>query len=136
VNVGPLRARLLAHLEPYARDVVIAGADHAEIGALIFPNVDACRRLAASSAVDVSGNARVLEMLRGRLNAFARTSTGSSNRVTRAIVLAEPPSLDSGEMTDKGSINQRAVLNRRAEAVAELYASAATSRVLIIDKER
>jgi feruloyl-CoA synthase len=136
VNVGPLRARLLAHLEPYARDVVIAGADHDEIGALIFPNVDACRRLAASSAVDVSGNARVLEKLRGRLNVFARTSTGSSNRVTRAIVLAEPPSLDSGEMTDKGSINQRAVLNRRAEAVAELYASAATSRVLVIDKER
>jgi feruloyl-CoA synthase len=86
--------------------------------------------------VDVSDNVRVLEKLRGRLNAFARTSTGSSNRVTRAIVLAEPPSLDSGEMTDKGSINQRAVLNRRAEAVAELYASAATSRVLIIDKER
>ena len=50
VNVGPLRARLLAHLEPYARDVVIAGGDRNEIGVLIFPNVDACRRLAASTA--------------------------------------------------------------------------------------
>jgi feruloyl-CoA synthase len=136
VNVGPLRARLLAQLEPYARDVVIAGADRNEIGALIFPNSDACRKLAADCTADVTADARVLEELRARLIAFARTSTGSSTCVTRAILLAEPPSLDSGEMTDKGSINQRAVLTRRADAVAELYAREATSRVLVIDKER
>ena len=136
VNVGPLRARLLAQLEPYARDVVIAGADRNEIGALIFPDRDACRRLAANDAADVTAGACVLTELRTRLKAFARTSTGSSNRVTRAIVLTEPPSIDSGEMTDKGSINQRAVLTRRADAVAELYARAPSSRVLVIDKER
>src|SRR5207244_6347150 len=79
VNVGPLRARLLQALEPYARDVVIAGADRNEIGALIFPNVEACRKLAAEA--DVTGDARVREELRARLTSFTSTSTGSSNRV-------------------------------------------------------
>jgi feruloyl-CoA synthase len=133
VNVGPLRARLLAQLEPYARDVVIAGADRNEIGALIFPNLEACRALAGGAA-DVAADARVLAEFRGRLAAFARTSTGSSNRVGRAILLAEPPSLDAGEMTDKGSINQRAVLGRRADLVAELYAPRLSARVLVIDE--
>jgi feruloyl-CoA synthase len=132
VNVGPLRARLLAQLEPYARDVVIAGADRDEIGALIFPNLDACRTLAASATTDVANDARVLGEFRTRLEAFARASTGSSNRVARAILLAEPPSLDAGEMTDKGSINQRAVLSRRADIVAELYAAEPSTRVLLI----
>ena len=119
VNVGPLRARLLAELEPYARDVVIAGGDRNEIGALIFPNVEACGALAADAA-DMTCDARLLGAIRARLDAFAKTSTGSSNRVCRAILLSEPPSLDAGEMTDKGSINQRAVLTRRADLVAEL----------------
>ena len=135
VNVGTLRARVIAQLEPYARDVVIAGADRDDIGALIFLNPEACRGL-APDCVDVSGNMRVLEALRVRLNAFARTSTGSSTFVARAIVLSEPPSLDAGEMTDKGSINQRAVLARRAATVAELYAREPSCRVLVIDKEK
>ena len=130
VNVGPLRARLLQALEPYARDVVIAGADRNEIGALIFPNLDACRALAGGA--DLTSDARLREELRARLGAFAGTSTGSSNRVCRAIILAEPPSLDAGEMTDKGSINQRAVLDRRADLVAELYAAVPSPRVLVV----
>src|SRR6266571_4732450 len=68
VNVGPLRARLLQALEPYARDVVIAGADRNEIGALIFPSLDACRKLAGGA--DVASDARVREELRARLTAF------------------------------------------------------------------
>jgi feruloyl-CoA synthase len=92
----------------------------------------ACRELAADCAADVTSHPRVLGELRARLQAFASTSTGSSNRVTRAILLAEPPSIDSGEMTDKGSINQRAVLARRAGAVAELYARERSARVLVI----
>src|SRR5207302_1801215 len=81
VNVGPLRARLLQALEPYARDVVIAGADRNEIGALIFPSVEACRKLAAGA--DVARDARLREELRARLTAFASTSTGSSNPACR-----------------------------------------------------
>jgi feruloyl-CoA synthase len=134
VNVGPLRARLLAQLEPYARDVVIAGGDRNEIGVLIFPNLDACRALAPDAA-DITRDKRVLDEFRARLAAFAKTSTGSSNRVCRAVLLAEPPSLDAGEMTDKGSINQRAVLARRADLVAELYAAEPSPRVLVIAKE-
>jgi feruloyl-CoA synthase len=134
VNVGPLRARLLAELEPYARDVVIAGADCNEIGALIFPHLDACRRLAADGTADITADARVIEELRARLTAFAGGSTGSSNRVCRAILLDEPPLLDAGEMTDKGSLNQRAVLTRRAGLVAELYAPEPSARVIVIDQ--
>jgi feruloyl-CoA synthase len=132
VNVGPLRARLLQALEPYARDVVITGADRNEIGALIFPNVDACRRLAAG--VDVTADTRVREEVRARLASAAHASTGSSNRVCRAILVREPPSLDAGEMTDKGSINQGAVLKRRADLMDELYALDPSPRVLVIDK--
>jgi feruloyl-CoA synthase len=135
VNVGPLRARLLQALEPYARDVVIAGADRNEIGALIFPNFEACRGLAASPTADVTSDARVREELRARLAAFANTSTGSSNRVCRAILLAEPPSLDAGEMTDKGSINQRAVLERRAALVDELYKQPLSPRMIAIEEQ-
>jgi len=131
VNVGQLRARVLAQLDPYARDVVITGADRGEIGALIFPDLDACRRLAGDPAADLTRDARVLEELRARLIALTRTSTGSSNRVCRAILAAEPPSLD--EITDKGSINQRAVLDRRAALVAELHASPPSPRVLALD---
>ncbi len=134
VNVGPLRARLLAQLEPYARDVVIAGADCNEVGALIFPHLDACRRLAAAGAEDVTADAGVLDELRARLTAFASGSTGSSNRICRAILLSEPPLLDAGEITDKGSINQRAVLTRRADLVAELYAPEPSARVIVIDQ--
>jgi feruloyl-CoA synthase len=133
VNVGPLRARLLAQLEPYARDVVIAGADRNEIGALIFPDLDVCRKLAASAG-DLTDDTNVRNEIRARLTAFAAAATGSSNRVCRAILLREPPSLDAGEMTDKGSINQQAVLGRRRDHVAELYAAELSPRVLVIDK--
>jgi feruloyl-CoA synthase len=131
VNVGPLRARLLAALEPYARDVVIAGGDRSEIGVLIFPDIAACRALAAGAA-DLACDPRVIAAVRARLIGLAGRSTGSSNRVCRAILLGDPPSLDAGEATDKGSINQRAVLARRADVVAELYAPVPSSRVILI----
>jgi feruloyl-CoA synthase len=101
VHVGPLRASLIEHFAPLVRDVVIAGEGRAEPAALVFAN----------SA----------EGLAERLKSFAAQSTGSSNLVRRMLVLDEPPSLDAGEMTDKGSINQRAVLARRAALVDELY---------------
>jgi feruloyl-CoA synthase len=110
VNVGPLRARFIEHFAPLVRDVVVAGEGRNEVGALIF----------------LAGEADSSQ-LKARLASLP--STGSSNRVTRAMVLDEPPSLDAGEMTDKGSINQRAVLARRAALVEELYAG--SERVLV-----
>jgi feruloyl-CoA synthase len=140
VSVGPLRARFLSHFEPYVRDVVIAGGDREEIAVLIFPNFDACRGLAKDLAKDapaaeVVAHPDVVKEFRTRLNSFARTSTGSSNRICRAILLEELPSLDAGEMTDKGSINQRAVLSRRTAQVGELYAKDPSANVILIEKK-
>jgi feruloyl-CoA synthase len=138
VSVGPLRARFLAHFEPYIRDVVIAGGDRDEIAVLIFPALDAVRQLAGAGAdvpmEKVLSAPRVMNEFRARLTSFAKSATGSSNRICRAILLAELPSLDAGEMTDKGSINQRAVLSRRANLVEELYAPRSSPRVLAIDQ--
>jgi feruloyl-CoA synthase len=138
VSVGPLRARLLEHLSPLAKDVVVAGADRDEIGILIFPDLAACRSLAAGLPGDepvasVAHHPRVLTELRGCLNAFAKQATGSSNRVCRACVLLEPPSLDAGEITDKGSLNQRMVLRHRAKLVEDLYRDPPMPHVVVID---
>ena len=114
VHVGPLRAALIAAFAPLARDVVIAGAGRDDIAALVFPDLEACKALGDA--------ARVREAFAARLAAYDRGVTGSSNRVERILLLDELPSLDAGEMTDKGSINQRAVLARRAALVEALYA--------------
>jgi feruloyl-CoA synthase len=135
VSVGPLRARFLQHFQPYAKDVVIAGADLADIRVLVFPDIDACRTLAAdlasASAADLVNDPRVRAAFQERLSSFAAAATGSSNRVVAAILLAELPSLDAGEITDKGSINQRAVLRCRAPLLADLYASPPPPRVIV-----
>jgi feruloyl-CoA synthase len=127
VSVGPLRAALVAALAPLAKDAVIAGHDRDDITALIFPDFEQCRALAGAAALD---DARVREAFRDRLRAFAALAAGSSHRVERVVLLAEPPSLDAGEITDKGSINQRAVLARRAGLVAELYAEPPPASVI------
>jgi feruloyl-CoA synthase len=133
-SVGPLRARFIDHFAPYVRDVVFAGPDRDELVALVFPDIEACRKLAglaadapAATILDEAGvRARFADLL-GRLLA---ASPGSSTRVMRAILMAELPSLDKGEMTDKGSINQRAVLKNRSGLVDELYATPLSSRVI------
>ncbi len=138
VSVGPLRARVVEQLAPLARDVVIAGADRDEIGILIFPDLDACRRLAGlppdAPPGDAAHHPRVTAELHARLDALARQATGGSNRVCRALMLTEPPSLDAGEITDKGSLNQRMVLRHRADAVEELYGEPPMPHVVIVDQ--
>ncbi len=137
VSVGPLRARFIDHFAPLVRDVVFAGPDRDDIVALVFPDLEACRKLAPEHAADAAP-AAVLDDVRVRLKfanllqALAAASPGSSTRVVRAILMAEPASMDKGEMTDKGSINQRAVLKNRAALVDELYAAPLSSRVIAI----
>jgi feruloyl-CoA synthase len=126
VSVGPLRTAIIAHCAPLVRDVVLAGENRDDVTALIIPDVDACRRLAADLAPDtpaatVLGDARVRETFARFLAELSAPGRGTSARVGRAILLAEPPSLDVGEITDKGSINQRAVLTHRAALVEQLY---------------
>jgi feruloyl-CoA synthase len=135
VSLGPVRAGFIDHFAPYVRDVVIAGPDRDDIGVLVFPDLQVCRRLTPDLAADAPAETivtdpRVVKEFAFLLQTFAAKSTGSSNRVRRAILLSEPPSLDAGEMTDKGSINQRAVLRRRAVLVEELYASPLPARVI------
>jgi feruloyl-CoA synthase len=127
VSVGPLRAALVDALAPLAKDAVIAGHDRDDVAALIFPDSEQCRAQTGAALLD---DPRIREAFRQRLAAFAAQASGSSSRVERILLLAEAPSLDAGEITDKGSINQRAVLGRRADKVAELYAAPASEAVI------
>jgi len=135
VSVGPLRARFIDAIAPLVRDVVFAGPDRDDIVALVFPDVEACRKLAPEHAPNAQP-ATILDDVRVRLKfaellgALAAASPGSSTRVNRAILMAEPASMDKGEMTDKGSINQRSVLKNRAALVDELYATPLSSKVI------
>jgi feruloyl-CoA synthase len=136
VSVGPLRAAFIAQCAPYVRDVVIAAPDRDEITALVIPDVDACRKLAPglppdAPAATVLGDTRVRQTFAGFLDALSAPGRGTSARVRRAILLAEPPSLDVGEVTDKGSINQRVVLSHRAALVDQLYADPPPPDVIV-----
>jgi feruloyl-CoA synthase len=135
VSVGPLRAKFLGHCAPYLRDVVFAGHDGPFVGALIFPNLEACRKLcpelpANASEAEVARNAQVRAKFTTLLRELAQSSTGSASRVARAMLMEEPPSIDKHEVTDKGSFNQRAVLRNRAALVEELYAPEPSERTI------
>lgn len=125
VHVGKLRVELIAACEPLISDCVIAGHDRNELGALLFPNLEACRARAG-----LPDDAPVESLLRAKpiraaiaagLARHNAANPGTSTRFRRALLLAEPPSIDANEITDKGYINQRAVLSRRHEAVERLF---------------
>jgi feruloyl-CoA synthase len=102
---------------------------------LIFADADACRGLCPmlgrnASAAEIFSHPHVSAHFQALLETATANSTGSSTRVARAIIMDEPPSLDAGEITDKGSLNQRAVLDRRAQIVEELYAPQPSPRIL------
>jgi feruloyl-CoA synthase len=137
VSVGPLRARILARAAGHVQDVVIAGHGRAFAAALVFPNVARCRALCPDLAPDAPGravlqDARVRETFRTWFEDLASEGTGSSTVVSRAILLDEPPSLEAREITDKGSLNQKAVLENRAALVIELYEPAPSSRTISV----
>jgi feruloyl-CoA synthase len=140
VSVGPLRARFIDHFAPYVRDVVFAGADRDFIAALVFPDIEACRKLAGlspdASASDIVGAPSLRQKFAELLRKLATLSPGSSTRIARAILMADLPSMDRSEMTDKGSINQRAVLRNRASLVDELYGTPLSSRVITTEEDR
>lgn len=114
VSVGPLRAKIIAAGAPYVQDVVLTGINLKEVGALVIPT--AAARLLQSQAL--------AEHFQNVVNALATTATGSANRIARLHVMQEPPSIDKGEVTDKGSVNQRAVLMHRSALVEALHADA------------
>jgi feruloyl-CoA synthase len=134
VVVGALRARIITHFAPLVRDAVVTGHGRDSVGMLAVPDVDACRKLcpelngAPMSAV--AAHPAVRNAIAVKLASFATEATGSASRVERAILLVDPLSLDDQEVTDKGSINQRAVLTRRAHLVEDLYAARPGTNVI------
>ncbi len=115
--MGPLRGRIVAAGEPCVQDAVITGLNRDDVGALLIPRADEVRRLAGlgpeAPLPEVLHHPAVRAFFQSLADRLWRESTGSANRVARLHVLAEPPSIDKGEVTDKGSINQRAVLAHR-----------------------
>ena len=132
VSVGPLRAKVIAAGAPYVQDVVLTGINLKEVGALVFPAA-AVRALAAlephAPLRQVLDSAPVVAHFQQLLDQLAATATGSASRIARLYLMDQPPSLDKGEVTDKGSINQRAVLMHREALVSALHDDA-TPRVL------
>jgi feruloyl-CoA synthase len=133
VSVGPLRARFVAACAPLVRDVVIAGINRDELSALVILDLDGCRVVNPALPSDLAAAAAdpvIRQAFAERLKKFATEATGSSTRITRAVLLDTPLSIDRGEVTDKGSINQRAVLEHRGSLIDALYAPSPDSRII------
>jgi feruloyl-CoA synthase len=124
VSVGTLRVAGIAALAPVAQDIVVTGHDGDNVKFLVFPNIGACRAMSAlgdDASVDaVLASAPVREAVSSGLARLKANGGGSSTYATRARLMVEPPSVDGGEITDKGYVNQRAVLSRRTDEFAKL----------------
>ncbi len=118
VSVGPLRGQVIAAGDPWVQDAVITGHDRREVCALVIPRPG------------TPDTPELRQSLQRLLDALAARSTGGTNRIARAILLGGPLSIDAGEITDKGSINQRAVLKARADLVEMLYTEPYAPQVL------
>lgn len=127
VSVGPLRNRAVLEGSPYVQDMVVAAPDRECLGALVFPRLYECRRLAGlspdASDAEVLASAPVRQWFGDWLQRLNRDATGNASRLEWIALLDEAASIDRGEITDKGSINQRAVLQWRAAKVEALYRS-------------
>lgn len=134
VRVGSLRVEVVSATAPWVSDAVVTGADRAWVGVLLWLNPAACReRFGALPAAELACHPGLHTLLRDALRRHNATHTGSSMRVRRALVLTAPPSMDAGEITDKGYVNQRLVLERRARDVETLYADPPAAAVVTLD---
>ena len=139
VRVGSVRQRVLAAIGDVAQDVVITGHGREQVGALIFPNAVACRTLAGASGdvpmAVVASHPAVRAAFEQRLERYNDANPGSSTAIDRALLLTTPPSPDAMEITDKGSLNQRAVLAHRAGDVHRLHAAPGDALLLSADRD-
>jgi feruloyl-CoA synthase len=120
VDAATIRLRAHAALAGLIADVVVTGADRNEIGLLLIP--------AASHDPD---DAAYRAKLHSALSGLNKEASGASQRVTRAIIMRQPPSFDSGEITEKGSLNARLIRERRADLVAALYSGSHPDVLLV-----
>jgi feruloyl-CoA synthase len=135
VSVGPLRENLIAAFTPFVKDAAIAGPGEAYLAALVFADLDACRALAGLGARvqpdAILRHPAVLAKFAALLAAFAGSAQGTSTRIVRLALVGGAPSADAGELTEKGSLNQSAVLANRAALVADLYAGRSTAAPIV-----
>ncbi|WP_065751364.1 AMP-binding protein [Bradyrhizobium paxllaeri] len=135
VHVGSLRTDAIAAATPVVHDALVAGQDREFIGLLAWPNLHACRQIVGNPDAafeEVIKHPEVIACLKRGLEAHNASTTGSSMRIARAMLMAEPPSIDGNELTDKGYINQRAGLERRAALVEKLYADKPGEDVIVL----
>ena len=135
VSAGKLRVDAVAASNGVLSDALIAGLDREYIGLLGFPNIPACRNIAGDqslAAEDIVHHPAVLERLAEGIRAHNKGNPGSSTRVVRALLMVEPPSVDAGELTDKGYINQSVALGRRADLVEKLYADPPGNDIVVV----
>ena len=137
VAVGTLRLAVISAASPVLQDAVITGHDRDEIGVLGFPSLPGCRSLcpdlgADATLADAIARPEIRQRLADGLAAHNAQNRGSSTRIARAALTAEPPAIDAGEITDKGYINQRAVLARRAAEIERLHAAAPDADVIVL----
>lgn len=136
VSVGPLRAWLVEIGAPCVRDAAITGQDRDSVGALVFADIEACRSLlradASMDAETVLRHPLVRERFVDILRQAASRGAGSASRITRLLLVTEAPSVAHNELTDKGTLNQRAVLEHRQSLVETLYTDPLSSQVIVL----
>lgn len=140
VHVGAIRVAGIDALKPIAQDIVVTGHDRSTVGFLVFPNLPECRRLCPELPADattetVLAHPAVRTCVTQGLRSMRAQGTGSSMFASNALLMAEPPSAEAGEITDKGYLNQRLVLNRRAHLVNALYAEQPDQNVIQLTLE-
>ncbi|MEX2127647.1 MAG: feruloyl-CoA synthase [Xanthobacteraceae bacterium] len=138
VHAGGLRVAALAAAAPALQDAVITGQDRDFVGLLAWPNVNALKEICTDRAAHddpakMIAAADVREHVRKGIAAHNATQPGLSGRIARVLLMPEPPSIDANEITDKGYINQRAVLERRRALVERLYADPPHADVIVVD---
>lgn len=135
VHAGGVRVSAIEAAAPLIQDAVVTGHDRDYIGLLVWPDLESCRKLAPEAGQESEALVRapaVVEAVRSRLQERNALQKGSSTRIERALLMTEPPSLDANEITDKGYVNQRAVLERRAALVERLYADSPGDDVIVL----
>jgi feruloyl-CoA synthase len=138
VHAGELRLEVIAAGAPVVQDVVVTGHDRREVGLLVFLDPAGCRSLCRDIGdapfAELIRRPEVRERLAACLAAHNAANQASSRRIARALLLADPPSIQAGEITDKGYVNQRAVLERRAGLVEQLYEGSAAPEVIVLEE--
>src|SRR5437016_4936043 len=136
VSVGPLRARFVAACAPLVRDLVIAGINRDELSALVMLDLDGCRlinpKLPPNDLQAAAADPLIRAAFRERFQQLLASATGSSTRIMRAVLFDAPLSIDRGEVTDKGSINQRAVIEHRSALIETIYSPAPPAQVITL----